>query len=82
MGAQQQAVALRALLLVGDEERVLGVARGMVGRKVERLEVVVVAFDLGAFGDGVAHFDEDRDELVEGAQDGMTHAERTLDAGQ
>ena len=82
VGAQQQAVALRALLLIGDEERVLGVARGMVGRKVERLEVVVIAFDLGAFGDGVAHLDEDRDQFVQGAQDGMAHAQRTLDAGQ
>ena len=51
MSAQQQAVTLRALLLIGDEERVLRVARRVVGRKVQGLKVVVVALNLRPFGD-------------------------------
>ena len=35
----------------GDEQRVLRIARGMVRRKIQRLEIVVVGLDLGAFLD-------------------------------
>ena len=42
-----------------EEERVLRVARGMIGREVERLEVVPVGLDLGAGIDRVAHLAED-----------------------
>ena len=44
--------------LVCDIEGVLGVARRMAFGKVERLEVVVIVLDLGAFRDLVAHTDE------------------------
>jgi hypothetical protein len=70
------------LLLAGDEQRVLGVARGMVRREVERLEIVVVGLDLGAFADGIAHRFEDGDDLVHHAQHRMLDADGTLDAGQ
>ena len=70
------------LLLPGDEQRVLRVARRMVRRKVQRLEVVVVGLDLGTFADGVAHRLEDRDDLVHHAQHGMFDADRALDAGK
>ena len=52
--AQQQAVAQRTALLVGDDQRVLRVARRMAGRKVHALEVVEVGFDFGTDADRVA----------------------------
>ena len=64
MRAQQQALALRLRLLAGDEERVLRIARRMVRRKIQRFEVVVIGFDDGAFGDGVAELLKDGDNLV------------------
>src|SRR6185295_6737450 len=42
-----------------EVERVLHVARGMIGRHVERLEVVEVVLDLRAFENLVAHVRED-----------------------
>ena len=66
----------------GDEQRVLRVARRMVRRKVQRLEVVVVGLDLGAFADRVAHRLEDGDDLVLHAQHRMLDADRALNAGQ
>ena len=42
-----------------DEERVLRVARRMLRRKVQRLEVVVVVLELRTVGDRVAHAEED-----------------------
>ena len=70
------------LLLAGDEQRVLGVARRMVRREVQRLEVVVVGLDLGAFADGVAHRLEDGDDFVHHAQHGMLDADGAVDAGE
>ena len=55
---------------------------GMVGRKVQRLEIVVVAFDLRPFGDRITHGDEDGDDLVHRAQHRMAHAELAVNAGQ
>ena len=49
--------------LVGDVEGVLRVACRMKFRRVERGEVVVVGFDLRAFGDGEAHAEENVLEL-------------------
>ena len=66
----------------GDEDRVLRVARGMVRRKIQRLEVVVVGFDLRAFGNRVAEIAEDGDDLVHRADDGMLRAQRTANAGE
>ena len=82
VGAQQQAVALRSPLLSGDEQRVLRIARRMVGRKVQRLKIVVVAFDLRPFGNGITHGDEDRDDLIHRAQHRMPHAQLAMNAGQ
>ena len=42
-------------LLIGDDECVLGIACGVVGGEVERLEVVVVGFDFGTDADRVSH---------------------------
>ena len=55
MGPKQE----RRLRLPVEEERVLGVARRMFRRKVQRLEVVEVALDLGAVRDRVTHPKED-----------------------
>src|SRR5207245_650672 len=43
----------------------------MIARDVERLEVVVVALDLGTLGDREAEPGEDRDDLVVNARQGM-----------
>ena len=48
---------------------------GWLGRKVQRLEVVEVGFDLGADADRVAQGREDAHDLVQGARDGVLGAE-------
>ena len=53
-------------------ERVLHVARRMLGRHVERFEVVVVVFDFGAFEHLIAQAREDRFDLL--ADDGQRMA--------
>ena len=82
VGAHEQAVAQGLALLAGDDEGVLGVARGVAGREVERLEVVVVGFDLGADADGVSHAGEDGDELILGADEGVLGSELAAVAGE
>ncbi len=73
---------MRLGILAGDENRILGVARGMVGRKIQRLEVVVVGLDLGSFFDGVAEIAEDADDLVHCLDDWMLGTDGTADAGE
>ena len=82
MRAQQEAIALLLLLLSGEEDRVLHIARRMIRRKIQRLEIVVVRFDLGTGANGIAHRLEDRDDLVHRADDGMLRAQRTANAGE
>src|SRR6266508_3461264 len=55
MGAQEK----RRFGLPVEEERVLSVARGVLRRKVQRLEVVEVVLDLRSVRDRVAHPKED-----------------------
>ena len=43
----------------GQIQRVLHVARGMLGRHVERIEAVPLVLDLGPFDDGEPHARED-----------------------
>ena len=62
-------------MLVGDEEGVLGVARGVVGGEVQGFEVVEVGLDLRAEVGAVAEMVEDGDDLVHGFE------ERVGDAG-
>src|SRR6185369_1026743 len=80
--AQHQAIALLLLLLVGDEERVLGIARRMVRWEIQGFKIVVVAFDFGTLGDGVAHLHEDIDELVENSENRMLNSKRFANAGE
>ena len=82
MRAQQQALALRLGLLSGDEQRVLRIARRMVRRKIQRLEVVVVRFDDRALGDGIAELLEDSNNFMRGPDDGMLGADGAADAGE
>ena len=49
-----------------EVQRVLHVARGMLGRHVQRFEVVAVVFDLGPFDDEEAHAREDRFDAARG----------------
>ena len=79
---QQQTLALRLRFLPGDEQRVLRVARRMVGRKIQRLEVVIVGLDHRPFLHRVAEIAEDGDDLVHRLDHGMFRAERAANAGE
>ena len=63
----------------GEVQRVLHVARGMLGRHVERFEVVVVVFELGAFDDEEPEAREDGFDAL--AQDGQRMAVADRAAG-
>ena len=62
-----------------EVQRVLHVARGMLGRHVQRVEAVPLVFDLRTFDDGEAHAREDGFHAI--AHDGqrMAMAERAAD---
>ena len=68
--------------VVGHEERVVHVARRMIARNVERLEVVIVVLDLGSLVDREAQLDEDVDDLVEHLRERMEVPAREAHAGQ
>ncbi len=82
MGAQQQAVAQGTAVLIGDDQRVLRVARRMAGREVHAFEVVEVGLDFGADADRVAEGGKDAGDLVERAGDGVFGAGEAARAGQ
>ena len=63
-----------SLPLRGQIERVVVGARRMVRGDVERAEIVPVALDVRAFGDGEAHGAEDRGHLLHGAADRVDQA--------
>src|SRR5271166_502445 len=54
----------------------------MVGRKVQRLEVVEVGFNLRTFFDRVAQVAEDGNHLVHRLDNGMLGADGAADAGE
>ena len=64
-----------------DVERVAHQPRGMGGGEVERVEVVVHALDLGAFGDAVAEPEEHVLDLPAGARDQVQAADRRQRVG-
>ena len=64
-----------------DEERVLHVACGVLGREVERREDVPVVLDFGSVGHGVAQAREDLDDFVPDECDRVARAEALGRAG-
>ncbi len=62
MRAQHMARAVGLFLQI---EGVVHLPRGMIRRDVELGEIVIVEFDIGAFGDGEAQIGEDRGHFVE-----------------
>ena len=72
----------RAAFLIGDDEGILRIARGMARREVHALEVVEVGFDLGTDADGVAQGGENTDDFVERARDGVLGTGEAARAGQ
>ena len=73
VGPEQHALAR----LVGTEiEGVVHLPRRVLGRDVERREIVEVVLDVGPFDDPEAHVGEDRDQLVQHLADGMNGADR------
>ena len=66
----------------GQIQCVLHVARGMLGRHVQRVEAVPVVFGLGALDHGEAHAREDGFELVANDGQGVPVAEQRDAAGQ
>ena len=70
-GRRVRAEEKRRVRLAVQEERVLCVARRMLRRKVQGLEVVEVVLDLGAVRDRVAHPEEDLLDPPADDRDGM-----------
>ena len=68
--------------LAVHEEAVLRVAGGMVGREVQRLEVMAVVLDLRAVGDRVAHTQEDLLDAAPHDRDRMESAPSRAPSGQ
>src|SRR5260370_9172090 len=54
----------------------------MIRRKVQRLEVVIIGFNLRSFLDRVAKVSEHANDLVHGLDDRMFHADGTTNAGE
>ena len=82
MGAQKQAIAQRFVLLVGDDKRVLGIARRVVRRKIQRFKIVVVGFHFGSDTDRVAHVFENTDDFLHGANQRVLRAKGWSDSGE
>ena len=64
-----------------DEERILHVACGVLGREVQGREYVPVVLDFGAFGDGIAQTREDLDDLVSHERYGVSRSDVVGRAG-
>ena len=73
---QRRRRADRGLDRRGQIQRVLHVASGMLARHVERLEVVILVFELGALDDDEAHSREDRFDAIAKDGQGMAMANR------
>ena len=54
----------------------------MLGRDVERIEVVEIVLDMRTLGDGEAHLAEDRHQLFHGLADRVDEADLTRARGQ
>ena len=57
MGSQQ--------IAAGDKKSILHVARRMVFGNIERFEVMIIVFDIGAAGDLEAHAGKDIDDFID-----------------
>ena len=68
--------------LLGDVEAILLVHRRVVGRIVESGPVEGVPLDLGALDGGVAHADEDVEDVLEGGHEGMAVADFGTASGE
>ena len=68
MRAQNLALAVCVLV---EKERVMHLARRVLGREVEPAEVVVVGLDVRAFRDLKAHVSKNSDNLVHDLADRM-----------
>ena len=78
----RRGVRFRPCTGVREIQRVLHVARGMLGRHVQRVEAVPLVFDLRAFDDREAHAREDVFHAVAHERQRMAMAERAAGAGQ
>ena len=63
-------------------KRVLRIARGMVGGRVERVEAMIFVLDLRPVGDGETDFAERADDVVGDLRERMQFAERAAASGQ
>ena len=80
--AQQQPLPQRLRFLIGDEQRILRIPRRMIGRKIQRLEVVIIRLNLRPFFHRVPKIAKHPDHLVHGLDDRMLRPERTANAGK
>src|ERR1700722_20314958 len=82
MSAQQQPIAQRTPLLIGDDERVLSIPGRMSGREIHTLEVVEVGLNLGPYADRVAQRGEDAGNLVQSFSDWVLSPDKPQRAGK
>ncbi len=79
---RRRVCAEQEIRTIGEKQRVLRVARGMVRPEVQRREVVVVVLDLRSLGHLEPHADEHVDDLVLDEAERMRMAARTAAAGK
>src|SRR6202043_2933791 len=82
MRTQQKTLPRRFRSLPRDEQSVLSISRRMVGRKIQRLKVVVVRLDDRPFGDGIPQLLKHGDDLVHRLDNRMLSANRPPNAGK
>ncbi len=63
-------------------ERILHVAGGVIGRRVERVEAVPLRFDLGTLGDREAQLTERSQDTLAGARERVERAGGSIGAGE
>ena len=82
VGAHQQAVAAGLMCLSRHLQGVLRIARRVVFRKVKRLKIVEIAFDLRAEPGRIAELVKDFDDAVHGLEQRVRDAGRAHGTGQ
>ena len=75
MGAQDQRIAV--LVRLFQEEGIVRFARRMIGREIQRREIVEIVLDIRAFADHETHFGEDHRDLFHHLADRVNAALRT-----
>src|SRR6267143_4295142 len=82
MRAQQKTLPRGFRSLPRDEQSILGVSRRVVGRKIQRLKVVIVRLDDRPLGDGIPQLLKHGDDLVHRLDNRMLSPDGPPNAGK